>query len=371
MRIVIDATPLLLRSAGVKNYLYQWIGALRGLAGEEAIGLFPRIGRLGPLRHDRSIASPAVTALGLAALHAANTLRLPAPAWMARGADVFHCSNQLHRPPRGRPWTATLYDASCWRLPECHTPANILAERRFAARILTRAAAVIAISESTRRDAIGLLGLSPERVVTIHSGVAEEFFHASSDDAARVRARWGLGKPYVLVLGTIEPRKNLDRLLDAWQSLRPDLRAAYDLAVAGLPGWSCRGTLARLDAGIPGVRRLGYVPESDLPGLTRGAALLAYPSLFEGFGLPLAQAMACGVAAITSSVSSMPEIAGEAARIVDPLSTGEIAAALDGLLADPDARARLGALGRERARRMFRWRLAAEKSWAVFTRLAG
>jgi alpha-1,3-rhamnosyl/mannosyltransferase len=370
MKVVIDATPLLLRSAGVKSYLYHWIGALRALAGEDAIGLFPRIARIGPLDHERSVASPAATLSGIAALHAANYLRLPTPELLCRGARVFHCSNQLRRPPRRCLLTATLHDATCWKMPEFHTSGNILADRRFAREILARAAAVIAVSESTRRDAIELLGLHPGRVVTIHNGVSESFFRATDGDAARVRAALKLDKPYVLALGTVEPRKNLDRLLDAWLALRPDLRASHDLVVAGPAGWGAARTLARLESDIPGVRRIGYVPEADLPGLTRGASVLAYPSLYEGFGFPLAQAMACGVAAITSNVSSLPEIAGGAARLADPLSVAEIAAALEALLGSPAERARLGALGRRRALEHFRWNLAAEKSLALFRSLA-
>jgi alpha-1,3-rhamnosyl/mannosyltransferase len=369
MKVVIDATPLLLRSAGVKSYLYHWISALRDQAGDDAIGLFPWIPAIGPLDHERSVASRPATLLGIAALHASNYLGLPTPGWMSRGADIFHCSNQVRRPPRRCLWTATLHDVTCWTLPEMHTPGNIRADRRFAREVLARAAAVIAVSESTRRDAIEHLGLHPDRVVTIHNGVAEAFFRADGNDASRVRAKLQLAKPFVLSLGTIEPRKNIDRLLDAWLTLRRDVREAHELVIAGPAGWASAQTLARLESRPPGVRRLGYVPEADLPGLLRGATLLAYPSLYEGFGLPLAQAMACGVPAVTSNVSSLPEIAGGAARLVDPRSADEITAALDVLLSDPAERARLGARGRERALQNLRWPLAAEKSLALFRRL--
>src|SRR6185369_2455883 len=134
-----------------------------------------------------------------------------------------------------------------------------------------------------RTDALRLLGLAPEKVTVIYPGVAQAFFDAPAPPAS--------GKPYVLFVGTVEPRKNLHVLLDAWDALHADLRAAFDLVIAGAWGWGERAILDRLQSGAGGVRYLGYVEEAGLPGLTAGAAAFVYPSLYEGFGLPLAQAM--------------------------------------------------------------------------------
>jgi alpha-1,3-rhamnosyl/mannosyltransferase len=173
-----------------------------------------------------------------------------------------------------------------------------------------------------------------------------------------------------LYVGTVEPRKNLDRLLDAWQTLPASVREAFDLVFAGPQGWQSTGTLARLGAPTPGVRYLGYVPEPDLPGITAGATVFVYPSLYEGFGFPVAQAMAAGVPVITSNLSSLPEVTGGAARLIDPHSPAELHAALDCLLTSPATCAQLAASGRIQAQR-FRWDLCARQSIDFFERILG
>ena len=145
----------------------------------------------------------------------------------------------------------------------------------------------------------------------------------------------------------------------------------FDLVVAGPAGWSSEATVARLQSRPESVQWLGYVAEKDLPSLTAGASVLAYPSLYEGFGLPLAEAMAAGVACVTSNVSSMPEVAGEGARLVDPLSLSELSSALAALLESPEERARLGGTGRARAAALYRWPLVAERSLRFFKEVVG
>jgi alpha-1,3-rhamnosyl/mannosyltransferase len=174
----------------------------------------------------------------------------------------------------------------------------------------------------------------------------------------------------VLCVGAIEPRKNLDALLDAWQQLRPTLREEFDLVIAGATGWAAPATRARLEAGVPGLRCLGYVRERDLPGLTAAATVFAYPSLYEGFGFPVVQAMAAGVPVLTSDVSSLPEVAGDAAVLVDPRSVAGIAAGLERLLESPSLRARLAHAGKLRAR-AFQWEECARRSLRFFERVAG
>ena len=152
--------------------------------------------------------------------------------------------------------------------------------------------------------------------------MAEPFFAATAETGTSARLKYGLHRPYALYVGTVEPRKNLDRLLDAWQSLPASVREQFDLVVAGPEGWQSAGTMARLRAPAPGVRYLAYVPEPDLPGITAGAIVFVYPSLYEGFGFPVAQAMAAGVPVITSDLSSLPEVTGGAAALIDPRSSG-------------------------------------------------
>ena len=355
MRILIDATPVLLRSAGVKTYTYHWIQHLWHYAGNEQVLTFPPLNKLAALNHEASMLSPARTYSQLGLVYLANLQgSLPLLNWMTPKIDVFHASNMVRNPPGKAKLTATIHDLTSRLMPELHTAANIQADQGFAEKVLKRAAGVIAVSENTRQDAVRLLGLDPEKVHAIHSGVPEVYFGAQPRPSER---------PYVFFLGTIEPRKNIETLLDAWQNSR--LRDDFDLVIAGASGWGSAKTLARLASRPPGVRYLGYVPEDELPGLTAGATAFAYPSLYEGFGFPVAQAMAAGVPVITSNTSCLPEIAGDGALLVDPRSAAEIQAALEKLLTSPTLQRQLRTAALARAQE-YRWEVCAKKSLEFF-----
>ncbi len=163
MRIQIDATPLLLRSAGIKNYVYHWVESLRQAGGGHEITTFPCGGPLGPLNHEGSQFNLPRTAGGIARLQLLNRSGL---AWHAR-CDIFHASQQLLNPPRGARLTTTLHDVTCRLMPELHTAGNVAYFRRFAERVLRRADGIIAVSECTRQDAIRLLGIHPDKIRTV------------------------------------------------------------------------------------------------------------------------------------------------------------------------------------------------------------
>lgn len=368
MRICVDATSLLLRSAGVKNYIYHWVRAMQR-HGLHEITAFPFMGHVGELNHERSVVGSWATPPRIAALHAANVLGARAMNLFIGDVDVFHASNQVHQAPRGKKLTATLYDMTCLLMPQNHTAGNVRAERRYAERILEKADGLIAISNHTKQDAIKLLKIDPSKVRVIYPGVAESFFGVPASEQARVRESLTLTKPYVLFVGTIEPRKNVDLLLDAWLALPLDVREAFDLVIAGPEGWASGSTLERLKSAQAGVRYLGYVAERDLPPLTAASVAFAYPSLYEGFGFPVAQSLAAGVPGITSNVSSLPEVARDAALLVDPQSVTEIRDALLRLLSSPSERSRMGMRGREIAAE-YTWETAAQKSAEFFSKLA-
>jgi alpha-1,3-rhamnosyl/mannosyltransferase len=368
MRISIDAVPLLVRSAGVKNYLYYWISHLRRLLGDAQVPLFPFLNRLAGLNHEGSVAGPAGTLARQGLLYALNLLPNHAWDWIGPPVDIFHATKLLN-PPRRPRLTATLHDMTCWLMPEFHQPPNVAAERRFAEHIWKRASGLIAVSESTRSDAVRVLGLNPENIRVIYPGVSEPFFQATPENSAATRQKYGLLRPYALCVGTVEPRKNLDRLLAAWQGLPASLREHFDLVAAGPEGWQSAETLARLRNAASGVRYLGYVPELDLPGITAGTAVFIYPSLYEGFGFPVAQAMATGVPVITSNLSSLPEITGGAAALIDPRSPNEMQAAIDRLLTSATTREQLSQAGRAQAQR-FRWDTCARESLEFFEKVA-
>lgn len=359
MRITIDATSALLRSAGVKGYTYHWLHSLRQQSGPgEEVRAFPLLKSWDRLDHERSALPLLPTVIRLGLLHSANMLGPSVLDMLLRETDIFHAGNLVRQTPRKIRLTATIHDLTAWIMPEVHRQSTLRADGSFEERILKRADGLIAVSENTRQDAIRLLGIDPQRIRTIHSGVAGEYFDA------RPRAR---SKPYVLFVGTVEPRKNLDTLLDAWQSVKPDVHERFDLVIAGPEGWNSSRTMARIRQEST---YLGYVPETEMPGLVAGASLFVYPSLYEGFGFPVVQAMAANVAVLTSRTSCLPEIGGDAAVYVDPRSVSELAAQLTRLLEAPEERLRVAQLGRARAE-CYRWERCARESLEFFRNITG
>ena len=370
MRVTIDGIPLLVRSAGIKNYLYYWTRHLRREAnGSVKIRLFPYLGDPEGLDHEGSVTNPLSTATRLGLLFVMNRTPAAFSEWVIPATDIFHACKVLH-PPRGARLTATVHDLTCWLMPETHRPANVAADRYFADRIFKRADGLIAPSEATRDDAVRILGIAPEKFRVIYHGIADPYFRVTPADAEAARSRFGLKRPYLLAVGTIEPRKNLDLLLDAYEALPASIRQEFELVFAGPPGWAQTTTKARLEHPPAGVRYIGYVDEEAMPGLFAGATALVYPSLYEGFGFPVAQAMAAGTPVITSNVSALPEVAGGAAVLIDPRSQGGLRDSMRDLLTAPSERARLIELGRANAQR-FSWAESARQSLRFFQGLAG
>jgi glycosyltransferase involved in cell wall biosynthesis len=308
----------------------------------------------------------------IATLIALNELPSFLTTLLAPRCDIFHASNLLRSIPRRPRLTSTVHDVTSWIVPECHTPDNVAADKAFAERVLKRADGLIAVSENTKRDTIRVLEIAPEKIRVIHLGIPAAYRSVAQDAITRVTRRLALHKPYFLSVGSIEPRKNLDTLLNAWETLPPSFRENYDLIVAGPPGWSSDATTQRLEQANTdnqGIRYLGYVPEPDLPSLTAGATAFVYPSLYEGFGIPVAQAMAAGSPVITSNLSSLPEITAGSAVLIDPRSVAELTAAIQRVGESPDLRARLKTQGIERAKQ-FTWEKAAAESLRYFSELA-
>ncbi len=366
IRITIDALPLLFRSAGVKNYLYYWIQHLQREPGAD-VCLFPFLGAASSLDHEEAVTGRGAAALRLGLYFWLNRLPAVFTQPLFFNSSLFHASKVIHPPWRAK-LTATIYDLTCWLVPETHLPATVAAEREFVERIWRRADGLIAISENSRNDAVRLLRIPEERITVIYPGVPEVYSSVSQDRVDAVRREHRLARPYLLYVGTIEPRKNVDLLLDAYNGLSSSVAGEFDLVVAGPHGWSGPATLARLESPPRNVRYLGYVPEIELPALFAGATAFVYPSLYEGFGFPVAQAMMAGIPVITSGVSSLPEITGGAALLVDPRSRAELQAAIENILTSPSLRARLGAEGRIQARR-FSWPDGARRSLDFFSRV--
>ncbi len=366
MKVCIDCSPLLVRSAGVKTYLYHWLNALRRSEPESIVTFLEPRGST--LEHD---AGPNLHLLPLALLWALNHSGDAMVSRCFPASSVIHVSNLLRRFPKGRKLSATIHDLTAWVVPQFHTATQRAADRTFAANVWRPADGLICVSENSRQDASRILGIHPRKMTVIWPGVPDSYFNAGTSEARAAAQVLQLPSSYLLYIGTIEPRKNVDGLLTAWFSLPADLRRDHTLIVAGMPGWNAENTLQRLrHTARPGsgVRYLGYVPETLMPGLTAGARALIYPSFYEGFGIPVAQALAAGCPVITSGISSLPEIAGDAALFVEPHSPGEIATAIRRLCESDADCERLRSAGRERAK-LFSWGRAARESLEYFRNL--
>ncbi|MDA8018439.1 MAG: glycosyltransferase family 4 protein [Thermoanaerobaculia bacterium] len=282
--------------------------------------------------------------------------------------DVFLASSWQSPVAWHRPVVFVVYDLTVFSHPECHTVDNRIHTLEGCLHALVNDATFLAISEATASELERYLDVPRSEVAVVHPGLESRFAAAPTLDRdpealqRRLRDRFGLAGGYLLAVGSLEPRKNLERLIDAHSRLDDEVRREHPLVVVGGGGWHnavLEETLQRAES-RGDVHRMGRVTGSDLLHLYQGAAVFAYPSLAEGFGLPVLEAMACGAPVLTSDRSSMPEVVGDAARLVDPDDTEALRFALAELLSDPNQRAELVSRGLRRARDFSWTRAAAE-----------
>jgi glycosyltransferase involved in cell wall biosynthesis len=304
----------------------------------------------------------------------ARSAGVPRLEWLAR-FDVLFAPNFVPPPTRTRRLVVTVHDLAFRRMPES-APAST---RRWLAGFddwLDRAARVVAVSEGTRRDLLELTRVEEERVRVIPLGVDTSVFRPLPAAETRAAAeRLGVTGPYVLSLGAIEPRKNLPALVEAFGRL-PDGDRPWLVITGGGVRWNPEGERVleaapvRLRPAARGrVLLTGFVPREDVVALLSGALALAYPSRYEGFGLPVLEAMACGTPVLTSDVSALAEVAGDAAVLVDPERVESIAEGLERVLRDDALRERLRAAGLERAAG-FTWDRTARRTAEVLRETA-
>jgi glycosyltransferase involved in cell wall biosynthesis len=235
-----------------------------------------------------------------------------------------------------------------------------------------RADAIITVSQSAKRDIVRLYGLPPDRVHVVHEAAAPSFRPIDDDhELERVRRLYVLPARFILYVGTIEPRKNLPKLIEAFASRRKSGDLAHQLVCAGPYGWLSHDIEARIDRLqiADAVRFTGYVPFDDLPALYNLAEMFVFPSLYEGFGLPVLEAMASGVPVITGPVPALMEVAGGAVEHVDGLDAESLGDRMVALARDRDRRRELRRLGLERAH-SFSWRRAARETLDVYRQTA-
>jgi len=286
------------------------------------------------------------------------------------GIDLFHATEHLLPPLTGPKTVFTFHDAIYALFPGYHLPMNRLFLGWMMPRFLRRADAIIVVSECSRRDAVRLHGADPARIQVIYEGVDRRFRPPESRQVVDgARARLGLPDRYLLTVGTIEPRKNLITLFEAYAALLADGSgdALPPLVVVGKRGWLYEKTLRRVsELGLEkSVVFPGYLADADLPLVYAGTEMFVFPSFYEGFGLPPLEALACGAPVICSNTSSMPEVVGDAAILVDPGDAAALRRAMAAVLGDEDLRRKLREAGPRRAA-AFTWEETARRTLAVY-----
>ncbi|MEA3308121.1 MAG: glycosyltransferase family 1 protein [Chloroflexota bacterium] len=286
-------------------------------------------------------------------------------------ATLFHATEHLLLPLRGAPTVLTVHDLIFRHLPEHHKLLNRWYLNATLPLYCRRADHIIAVSEETRRDLLAAYNLPVEKITVIHEAADPRFRLPAPGAVVRARTSYGLPAEYLLYVGTIEPRKNLPRLLHAWEPLY-QAGEAPPLVIVGRRGWLADDFYAALERSPcrEAVQFTGYVRDEDLPALYAGATAFVFPSLYEGFGLPPLEAMACGTPVICSRTSSLPEVVGDAALTVEPTETDALRSALYRLVSQPELRAELRARGLKQAAQ-FSWERAAQETLAVYRNLLG
>src|SRR4051812_21779172 len=387
MHIGIDYTAAAWQGAGIGRYSRELIRAILAHGQAHRYTLFYAAGGLDP-------ASPYLADLRQLCDTYANVrfvqiplsprrltqlwqrLRLPMPVELFTGRlDLLHAPDFVLPPTRART-LVTIHDLSFLVHPECAEPSMVRYLTDAVPRGLRRANVILADSQATRHDLARLLSIDPARVEVVYPGVGPQFCPMVEEAIAPVRSRLGLPDRFVLFVSTLEPRKNLVRLLEAFaqviQVADPNLQSStsnLDLVIAGRRGWLYEDIFAAIERLQlrERVRLLDYVHDKDLPALYNLAAAFAYPSIYEGFGIPPLEALACGTPTVIADNSSLPEVVGDAAVLVSAEDVGSIASGIVRVVSDEMLRARLRVAGPEQARK-FTWEQAAKRVLACYER---
>jgi glycosyltransferase involved in cell wall biosynthesis len=356
MRIAIDARAAAEVPAGRGRYVRELLNGLSRLEADHEFVLYARErwsdGSLDSRFRWRTVSAPGIS------------WPLVVGHQMSGESEVaLACTSYAITAPWRIPGAAIVWDFAPFDRSR-GAPRGSLFERLTLPIALRRCDALVAISEATRRELGQRFPRAMGKTTVAHPGADRHFTPEPRADDEGVLRKHGLQRPYVLVTGTLEPRKNLPRLIEAFAGLDDGRRQDWTLALAGAAGWQTDATFASAAAHGDLVQALGYVPDEELPSLYRQADVFCYPSLYEGFGIPVLEAMQSGTAVLTSSVSSMPEVGGDAARYADPFDVADIRRGLSELLSDSGLRDRCAVAGRAQAA-LFDWDRTARTILAV------
>ena len=365
-----DIQSALAQRAGVGRYTKTLVEHLGAMAGDDELCCFffdfKRRGYSGsvPNARMRSITwCPGRLAQGLW-----KTIRFPPFNWLAGAADVYHFPNFIIPPlTRGRA-VVTIHDVSFLRFPEAAEPGNLRYLNAQIKRTIDRADLILTDSRFSAAEMQELLNVPAERIRAVHLGLTRNML--PPDDTARTETlkAININRPYVLFVGTLEPRKNVPFLIEVFEQMHG---FDGDLVIAGMRGWKYEPILERLNASPrrDRIRYLDYVAEEDLPALYAGAELFLFPSLYEGFGFPPLESMRCGTPVVSSRAGSLPEVLGSAARYVDDYDPGHWATVVEQLWGNQDQRRTMREQGFRHATR-YTWEETARQTWEAYRQVA-
>jgi glycosyltransferase involved in cell wall biosynthesis len=360
MKVGLDVSVAGINQAGTGLYATQLAGALSQLTTTDRFEFLS-------VRQRQQMSAPKTLHTRLATLYRDLVwmhLLLPLGARRA-GVDLLHMPAGISPVQAPCPVVLTIHDTVAFGMSGTLPSWQRRYFRAFGPRSARRAARIITDSDHSKREIIAQFGVPADRIRVVHLAASPHFRQVPVEQVADARRRYGLER-FILCVGTVEPRKNLERLLEAFAVLRRG-GCSRQLVHAGPAGWMGTGVARAVQRlGLrDSVRFLGQVPLADLVALYNAADVFVYPSLQEGFGLPVLEAMACGCPVVTSNVSSLPEVAGDAAVLLDPLRSEAIAEAIRSVLADPALSSNLGRRGRVQASR-FSWQRCAQETLNVY-----
>lgn len=356
------------RGAGINRYIYGLLTHLPAAAPHLAFTAFVADRRLADDPPDGlALAFPRWPTQSRRAARIAWEQVAQPLALRREGVDLVHGLAYALPALRGARSVVTVHDLTVFLYPDAFNRTNRLYVATITRESVRRADAIIADSANTRADIIRLLGVAPDKVVAIPLGIDEQYRPAPPAEIEALRQRYGLPPRFILYLGTLEPRKNIETLVRAYATLGRQDPAAPQLVIAGGAGWRYQAVFELVEGlGLKDqVRFPGFVPQTELPTWYSAAEIFVYPSRYEGFGLPPLEAMACGTPVITSTASSLPEVVGDAGMQVEATDVDALAEAVRQALADANLRADLRARGLARAA-TFTWQRTARATAAVY-----
>jgi len=367
VKICVDVQAAVSQRAGVGRYTRALVEHLGAAAAPDSLQLFyfDFRGNGEPLNVGNAGISAIRWCPGRLAQYAWKTIAWPPFDWLAGPADVYHFPNFIIPPlSKGRS-IVTIHDASFLRLPDMAEAQNLLYLRARIGDTVRRADAIITVSSFSAEELISLLNVPPEKISVISEGISPRFAAPAADATQELLSGLNLDRPYILTVGTLEPRKNVPFLVEVFEKMT---RFDGDLVIVGMPGWKYQPIIDRMKSSAQAgrIKYLRYVSDEQLRALYSGAELFMFPSLYEGFGFPPLEAMACGTPVISSGAGSLREVLGDAAVVVPVYDSNLWVEQAYQWLGNRSMCER----GKARAAR-YTWKKAAQETWNVYRKVAG